>query len=115
MELVQAKEILSALANGVNPMTGEILPDSDSCNQPSVVRALYTALSALENKVTPLKARKYENSGKPWTPEENDQVVAEYQSGMSGAEIAKLHKRSTTAIAARLVHLGIISERDAIR
>ena len=39
MDVVRAKEILETLADGVNPMTGEILPEWDSCNQADVVRA----------------------------------------------------------------------------
>lgn len=33
MDINQAKEMLYALADGVNPVTGEILPPEDSCNQ----------------------------------------------------------------------------------
>ena len=37
-------EILHALANGVDPVTGEVLPESSPYNNPAVIRALYHAL-----------------------------------------------------------------------
>ena len=50
MEIARAKEILAALAEGVDPTTGEVLPDNSVCNKGEVVRALYTALSSLDEK-----------------------------------------------------------------
>ena len=47
MDIIRAKEILEILADGVNPMTGEVLPDGDSCNQVEVVRAIHTVLKSL--------------------------------------------------------------------
>jgi hypothetical protein len=35
-------------ANGINPITGEILPDASPYNDPAVIRALFEALRALE-------------------------------------------------------------------
>lgn len=49
MDIERAKELLSTLADGVNPLTGEVLSDSDSCNQVEVVRALHTVLHELES------------------------------------------------------------------
>ncbi len=115
MELAQARRILSTLADGVNPMTGELLADSDSCNQAPVVRALYAVLNALPKEVSPSNPPKHENAGKPWVSEEDEQLVSEYQSGLSGIEIASVHKRSKSAIAARLVRLGLINERSELR
>lgn len=51
MDILRAKEIIEGLANGVNPLTGEVLPPEDSCNQPDVVRALHAILSALPKKM----------------------------------------------------------------
>ena len=46
MELNRAKEIVSALAEGIDPTTGEILPEDSVCNKGEVVRALYAILNA---------------------------------------------------------------------
>ena len=48
MDIVRAIEMLSILADGVNPITGEILPDSDSCNQVEVVRTAAIKLKLFE-------------------------------------------------------------------
>ena len=68
MDINKAKEIVSALAEGIDPTTGEVLPDSSVCNKGEVVRALYTVLNCLDT------ARPKKNlpasAGKPWTKED---------------------------------------------
>ncbi|EGU61756.1 hypothetical protein VINI7043_21551 [Vibrio nigripulchritudo ATCC 27043] len=34
-------EIVEALANGINPQTGEVLPSESPYNSPDVIRALF--------------------------------------------------------------------------
>ena len=48
MDIAYAKKLLETLADGVNPVTGEVLSDEDSCNQPDVIRALHLAATCLE-------------------------------------------------------------------
>ena len=56
MEINRAKELLTILADGINPITGELLPDEDSCNQVEIVRALHSVIMELDNKnKTPTK------------------------------------------------------------
>lgn len=103
MDILRAKEILEILADGINPMTGEVLPPEDACNQADVVRALHAVLSAIPaSKTKPQPV----NAGKPWTPEEENDVVKAYDSGKSVSAIAKEHGRSKGAIESRLVALG---------
>lgn len=45
MDINRAKEIVSALAEGVDPTTGEILPEDSVCNKGEVVRAFYAILN----------------------------------------------------------------------
>lgn len=45
MDIKKAKDILSALAEGIDPTTGEVLPDDSVCNKAEVVRALYAVLA----------------------------------------------------------------------
>lgn len=49
MDINRAKEIIGFLAEGIDPATGEILPDSDSCNMVDVVRAYYTVLEFINS------------------------------------------------------------------
>ena len=50
MDIVRAKEIISALAEGIDPTTGEILPEDSIYNKGEVVRALYAVLNACSQK-----------------------------------------------------------------
>lgn len=60
MDINRAKEIVSALAEGIDPATGEILPEDSVYNKGDVVRALYTLLEACKNKKAKFKADKKE-------------------------------------------------------
>lgn len=63
MDILRAKEIIEGLANGVNPLTGEVLAPEDSCNQPDVIRALHAILSALPEKMQKSQRRMRVNHG----------------------------------------------------
>ena len=105
-DIEYAKKILSVLADGINPITGELLPDTDSSNQPEVIRALHTVLNSIDNVSSAQKKARPENAGKPWSQEEDDALRDEYRQGMKASEIAKIHIRSRGAITARLVRIG---------
>ena len=48
MDIERAKELLSALADGVDPLTGEVLDRGNVCNKPEIIRALHVVLGELE-------------------------------------------------------------------
>ena len=50
MDINRAKEIISTLAEGVDPTTGEVLPDNSVCNKGQIVRAFYAVLNHLDEK-----------------------------------------------------------------
>lgn len=112
MDIYRARELIEGLADGVNPLTGEVLPLEDSCNQPDVVRALHAILSAIPEKTQKVQP---ENAGKPWTNEDDRILTAMYDEGKTRREICEYFKRSTGGIASRLVRLGKIPDRDAFR
>lgn len=112
MDINRAKEIIEALAEGVDPTTGEILADDNVCNKGEVVRAFYAVLDTLDKKS---KKKSPENAGKPWTEDDEALLTQLYTSGASKSEICKTLKRTTTGIAARLVRLGLIENRDIFR
>ena len=113
MDINKAKEIIATLAEGIDPTTGEVLPDNSVINKGEVVRAFYTILTHLDEK----KAKKNmpENAGKPWTREDEDLLTSLYRAGASKKELCATLRRTETGIAARLVYLGIIENRDVFR
>lgn len=113
MDIVRAKEIISVLAEGVDPTTGEVLPESSVCNKGEVVRAFYAVLNHLdENKP---KKNTPTNAGKSWTKEDEDLLIGLYRSGTPKRDICKALQRTESGVAARLVHLGVIENRDIFR
>lgn len=109
----QALRIIEALANGADPITGELLPDSSPYNHPKVVRALFQALKALErlNEGERRQRTLPPNAGKPWTEEEDRLLSEEFDGGTPLKDLALKHGRTEGSIAARLVKLGKVSER----
>ena len=113
MDINKAKEIVSALAEGIDPTTGEVLPDSSVCNKGEVVRALYTVLNCLDTARP--KKNLPANAGKPWTKEDETVLINLYRLEASKMDICNTLQRTENGIAARLVHLGVIKNRDMFR
>lgn len=113
MDIVRAKEIISSLAEGVDPTTGEVLPDNSVCNKGEIVRAFYAILNHLDEKKP--KKNTPANAGKPWTKEDEDLLVSLYRSSTPKREICRALQRTESGVAARLVHLGVIEDREIFR
>lgn len=108
MDIQRAKFIIESLADGVNPITGEILPPSDSCSQTEVCRALHAALALFsEKREKALPA----NAGKPWSDEDDKILVEMYRAGKTQKEICNYFFRTSGSITSRLVKLGEITNR----
>ena len=115
MDIIRAKELLSVLADGINPLTGEVLPENDSCNQAEIVRALHTTVAELE-RIAKRKAKPQpENAGKPWTKEEEEEIRLAYRNGIKISEIADRHKRTRGSIVTRLVRMGELKDETQPR
>lgn len=108
MDIVHAKEIISALAEGVDPTTGEVLPDNSVCNKSEIVRAFYAVLNHLDEKKP--KKDMPANAGKPWSAEEDSKLKACYASGMSMKELCTEFKRTPGSITSRLARLGLAKD-----
>ena len=107
MDINKAKEIISALAEGIDPTTGEVLDAENVCNKGDVVRAFYTVLDALDMKH---QKNMPEKAGKPWTNEEEKRLRELYNSGLSKKEISSELCRTTGSISSRLARLGLIND-----
>ena len=110
MDDIKALGIVSALANGVNPQTGEVFDVDSPYQSADVIRALYVAVRALETttrtKLRPGRTRLPSNAGKPWTEAEDLELLERFDEGLSIAELARTHDRTPAGIQARLERLG---------
>jgi len=110
MNIDDAKRIISHLADGINPQTGEVFAPNSPYQHPDTVRALYKALMALERWAKYEKRQKSlpPNAGKAWSSDEEEELIASFDRGMSLSDLAKKHGRTVTAIRSRLEKLGKI-------
>jgi hypothetical protein len=108
MDLSEACDILESLAEGIDPHTGDALSDESPYNHPRVIRALYSALLALQTSVPGSRAKQElpANAGKPWGETEDGQLLAAFDAGSRINDLAKLHHRTRGAIQSRLIRLG---------
>jgi hypothetical protein len=109
MEDARALAIVSALANGVNPLTGEVFAVDSPYQSPDVIRALYIAGRALETNGRrrmrgPGAASS--NAGKPWSEDEDRRLLSAFDDGRPLAELAQAHGRTRGGIQARLIRHG---------
>lgn len=115
MDIKRAKELLEILSDGVNPITGEVLPPYDSCNQIEIVRALNLAVRILNEKQEKGKQSRPYNQGKPWLKKDEEKLCEMFDEGYTKVEICRYFDRTPGAIAAKLVRLGKIDERKEFR
>lgn len=116
MSPLEAKKVIDALANGIDPATGEILPTQSTFNNPQVIRALFVAVKALESAEKRAERERAlpEKAGRSWSETEDQELLAIFDTETPVKEIAAKHGRTTGAIAARLIRLGRIKDRTEI-
>lgn len=90
MDMGRALEILGALADGLDPFTGEPAAKDSILQNPDTIRALHLALTVLERGESKPSIRKA-NSYNPWSSEEDAKLCKEFHSSMDFAEIANIH------------------------
>jgi hypothetical protein len=110
MEIQEALRIMRALADGVNPASGEELKAEAVYQDLPIVRAFHRAVGALEYVQERERSKKTPpaNAGKSWSRAEDQQVCEELRQGIDFHQIAKTHNRSIGSVIARLVKLGKI-------
>jgi hypothetical protein len=117
MDVDQAIAIIQQLADGVDPATGERLPPSSVYQQADTVRALHLALEGLA-RLKRVKERVHSgppNAGRPWTKDEEDKMLRQFDAKVDVAVIAQELNRTTGAIWARLEKVGRIQRKDFAR
>jgi hypothetical protein len=125
MELSEAKKIVISLANGIDPITGELFPNDSPYNHPLVIRALFTIAGtcnhnppklntqSLDDKqLQNLASGKPKNAGMPWTEDLKQEVAALFHAGQPINKIAAYFERTEGAIRAELIHQGLVDPKE---
>ena len=117
MQTADALKVIRALADGVNPLTGQIFDEDSLYQNPMIIRALFKAVEGLEyleireQRAGRKRADLPENAGKPWRDGEMKLLVSEFNSGLTYKQMAEKHKRTEGAILACLEKLGKIKRK----
>lgn len=121
MDPFLARTMVESLSKGINPLTGQLLPQCDSCSNEKIQDALLEVLTrcsieSTEQYLLRLKEERraqakvkraqtkqcYPQAGKPWTKGEESQMISFYKAGYNIYQIAHMLHRSPGAISDRL-------------
>lgn len=110
MDDTQVHKIISALADGCDPITGKKVEGSTFLQHGDVIRALHIAVRALDTtsrtKARRSRLRMPANAGKQWTEQEDLELLEKFDAGQSVAQLAQAHDRTPAGIQARLERHG---------
>ncbi len=107
MNISQAREIVEALANGIDPITGEVFAKDHSFNDPDIIRALFVAAEELKKAEKRANRKLPENAGKPWNDVLDNELKSMFLAGKKKKEICEHFARTSGAISSRLAYLGL--------
>ncbi len=108
MEIDRALEILRALADRIDPSTGEVYPSTSPYQNPQTIRALFLSISALEREQNRLRRQRDlpANADRPWWEDEVEKLLKSFDAGKTIEELSTIHGRTPGAIRARLIRMG---------
>lgn len=109
--------IIEALANGIDPITGEVLPDNSPYNQPEVIRSLFQVTKLIpkakkSKRTTEQKQQENLEKGLPknyglaWLEGDINSVVNQYKSNVTIDDIAEEQARKPSSI------IGLLKKRN---
>jgi hypothetical protein len=100
MNTEKSLEIIQALANGIDPHTGEEYSADSPYQHPQTVRALFLAIDSMERskKADERMKRLPGNAGKAWAEEEDQRLVKAFDSGKTYKQLAEEHERTESSI-----------------
>lgn len=116
--------IIEALANGIDPITGEMLPDRSPYNQPEVIRSLFQVTKLIHKAKKPKRATEQKrqenlekglpkNFGLAWLEDDINSVINHYKLNVTIDDIAKEQARKPSSIIGLLKKQRIITEEQA--
>lgn len=98
--------LLDRLYEGINPLTGERLPDTSPFQNSDIVRSLRLGIDSLKATLKRKERTTFARTGQPWDSSEDARVCQEFDAALPFEKIAEGHMRSRGAILARLEKLG---------
>ena len=113
---IRAGKILKALIQGLDPRTGTSLPGESVLHRAEVLRALLSAVAALERSAARAlrRAQLPDNVGRAWSTDEQNSLITAFNAGESPQALARTHQRTLRAVEARLVRLGLLSAEQRL-
>ncbi len=116
METATAKATLKSLVQGLDPATGHPIPSAAVLHQALVMRALMCALAVLEADEARLRrrARLPRNTGRPWRPGDDAQLLAAFHERTPLQQIAGDMQRSLASVESRLERLGALAPEQRV-
>ena len=108
----KARKIAKQFLSVCDKSTGEVIQNPQKLD-PFLINAIHALLDPHIDDLKMMINKKCnypERRGFSWTKSEEDQLVSNFNSDFKPYEIAKIHKRSVTAILARLKKLKLIED-----
>lgn len=113
MDHQQTLTVLNKLADGIDPESGEVYSRDSPYQSPTVVRALYAAIQAMQKG--PTRPKSHARAGAPWTDDEEARLLKAFATGKQPRDLIDDFDRSEVAITARLVKLGKMEAPASLR
>ncbi|PSU74593.1 hypothetical protein [Photobacterium phosphoreum] len=121
MDIITALKNVEALANGVDPITGETLPECSPYNDPDVIRSLFTIMKLVklskkgkmsieQKKELNIAKGLPKNAGLAWNNDERSELIAAFNNGALINELSDMHGRTKGAITSELKKQGLIDD-----
>jgi hypothetical protein len=116
-------EVLSALASGAHPITGQVFEEDSPYNHPRVIRALFGSIELIESHSGRTRKTLEEinrEQGRPlrsnmrWSEEEDRRLFELLEEGVLTAEIASRFERTRGAIHSRLQGKGLLEREEML-
>ena len=115
-EATEMRRLLTALAEGIDPITGERFEDDSPYMHAKIRAALKFALTMRDPRKPRGEAKEgLANVGKPWLEEDRARVAEAFRQGTSIKEIAREMQRTDGSILAELIKQGVVSHDNFAR
>lgn len=115
-EATEMRRILTALSEGIDPISGERFEGDSPYAHPKIIAALKFALTMRDPRKPRGEGKEgLANAGKPWLDHDRARVIEAFKSGITIKDIARELQRTDGSIMAELLKQGVISHDNFAR